>query len=51
MLVQSEDEPVCLYNLQGKIYATQDLCTHGSASLSEGLIEGDRIQCPHGTGT
>lgn len=42
-------EPVCLYNLDGKIYATHDTCTHGQASLSEGLIDGENIECPfHG---
>jgi ethylbenzene dioxygenase ferredoxin component len=46
LLVESGGEPICLYNLQGRIHATQDLCTHGSASLSEGIVEGDRIQCP-----
>lgn len=47
LLVEAGGEPVCLYNVKGTIYATHDLCTHGSASLSEGfIVEGDRIQCP-----
>ena len=46
LLVYVDGEPVCLYNLQGRIFATQDRCTHGSASLSEGWIEDDRILCP-----
>lgn len=39
-------EPVCLYNLGGTLYATQDTCTHEHAFLSEGYIEGDCIECP-----
>ena len=39
-------EPVCLYNLGGKIFATHDTCTHGHASLADGFIEGEEIECP-----
>ncbi|HEY4374954.1 MAG TPA: Rieske 2Fe-2S domain-containing protein, partial [Burkholderiales bacterium] len=28
------DQPVCLYKLDGQIYATHDICTHGAANLS-----------------
>lgn len=44
--VNLEGEAVCLYNLDGVIYATQDVCTHAQAHLSEGFIEGDCIECP-----
>ena len=40
------EEVVCLYRLHGRVYATQDECTHGAASLAEGYIDGDRIECP-----
>ncbi len=39
-------EAVCLYNLGGTVYATQDTCTHEEASLAEGFIDGDCIECP-----
>jgi len=39
-------EAVCLYNLGGIVYATQDTCTHEEASLAEGFIDGDCIECP-----
>ncbi|MGE0278835.1 MAG: non-heme iron oxygenase ferredoxin subunit [Nitrospiraceae bacterium] len=37
---------VCLYKVDGKVYATDDLCTHGQASLADGYLEGDEIVCP-----
>jgi len=40
------DEPVCLYNMGGTIYATHDTCTHGQASLADGFIDGETIECP-----
>ncbi len=39
-------EPVCVYSLDGKVYATQDQCTHGQASLADGFICGEDIECP-----
>lgn len=41
-----DGEAVCLYNIEGKVYATQDTCTHEDASLADGFIEGDCIECP-----
>lgn len=46
MVVEAAGEMLCLYNLAGRIFATQDLCTHAEASLAEGFIEGDCIECP-----
>ncbi|MGC2518132.1 MAG: non-heme iron oxygenase ferredoxin subunit [Burkholderiales bacterium] len=46
LLVDLGPEPVCLYNLRGKIYATHDTCTHGQASLADGFIDGEDIECP-----
>ena len=37
---------VAVYNVDGAIYATQDDCTHGRASLSDGYLIGDEIECP-----
>ena len=39
-------EPVCLYKIGGQVFATQDICTHAQASLSEGFVDGDCIECP-----
>lgn len=46
LLIDLRGEPVCLYNVGGEIYATHDTCTHGQASLADGFIEGEEIECP-----
>lgn len=43
--------PVAIYNLAGKFYATDDTCTHGQASLAEGLVEDGLIICPFHLGS
>ena len=49
MYVEVGDEPVVLINLDGDFYALSDICTHEEASLSDGEIVGDEIECPlHG---
>jgi nitrite reductase/ring-hydroxylating ferredoxin subunit len=45
-LVEVNGHPVCLYNLAGTICATQDTCPHAEASLADGFIDGDVIECP-----
>jgi len=35
-----------VFNLEGRFYATQDHCTHGPGSLSEGFVMGTEIECP-----
>lgn len=37
---------IALYNVEGRIHATADRCTHGEASLSEeGTILGGTVEC------
>ena len=38
--------PLAVYNVEGHYYVTDDTCTHGLASLAEGYVEGDQIECP-----
>lgn len=41
--------PVAVYRIGDEFFATSDYCTHGIASLSEGELTGDIIECPfHG---
>jgi naphthalene 1,2-dioxygenase system ferredoxin subunit len=45
-LVRLGEEAVCLYRFGGRVYATHDRCTHGLASLADGFIDGENIECP-----
>jgi biphenyl 2,3-dioxygenase ferredoxin subunit len=36
---------LAVFNLEGEYFVTDDLCTHGPGSLSEGFIEGDTVEC------
>ncbi len=46
-----DQPPVAVFNVDGNFYATDDTCTHGDASLSEGFMEGCVIECPFHSGT
>lgn len=37
---------IALYAVEGEVYATDNLCTHGAARLSDGFLEGREIECP-----
>src|SRR5580704_12611949 len=39
------DTRLAVFNIGGTIYVTVDECTHASASLADGLLEGDVIEC------
>ncbi len=41
--------PLAVFNVEGSFYVTDDTCTHGQASLSDGYVHGDQVECPwHG---
>ena len=44
--VQVGNQYIAIYRVDGKFYATDDICTHEFASLCEGFIDGDIIECP-----
>jgi nitrite reductase/ring-hydroxylating ferredoxin subunit len=47
--VKAGNLDVALYNIDGQIYATHNVCTHADALLSNGWLEGDVVECPlHG---
>jgi len=37
---------IALYSVDGDVYATDNICTHGHARLCEGFLEGHEIECP-----
>ena len=41
-----EGQEIAVYRIEGDFFATADVCTHGYASLSEGVVVDDVIECP-----
>lgn len=37
---------IALYLYEGEVFATDNLCTHGHAKLSDGFFEDGEIECP-----
>ena len=37
---------VALYQVNGEIFATDNICSHGHARLCEGFLDGHEIECP-----
>jgi 3-phenylpropionate/trans-cinnamate dioxygenase ferredoxin subunit len=49
-LVEVEDVRIALFNLDGEIFAIEDVCTHDGGPLVEGeIVNGHQVKCPrHG---
>jgi nitrite reductase/ring-hydroxylating ferredoxin subunit len=43
--VEIDDLTLAVFNIDGEFYVTDDACTHGPGSLSEGYIDGDVVEC------
>ena len=43
--VEKDDLVLAVFNVDGSYFVTDDLCTHGPGSLSEGYIEDDVVEC------
>jgi nitrite reductase/ring-hydroxylating ferredoxin subunit len=43
--VEHGDLILAVYNVGGEFFVTDDMCTHGPGSLSEGYLEDDVIEC------
>jgi nitrite reductase/ring-hydroxylating ferredoxin subunit len=43
--VEKDDLVLAVFNVDGEFHVTDDACTHGPGSLSEGYIEGDVVEC------
>ena len=49
-VVEVGDAQILLVNVDGNIHACDDICSHAYASLSEGDLNGDEVECPlHGS--
>ena len=39
-------QQIALYDIDGTVFATGDICTHAYARLSDGWLDGELIECP-----
>jgi naphthalene 1,2-dioxygenase ferredoxin component len=44
--VEVEGHSIALYDIDGSIFATDNICTHAYARLSDGWLDGELIECP-----
>ena len=49
LLADLDGRAVAVFNVDGSVYAIDDICTHDGGPLAEGDLEGCVIRCPrHG---
>ncbi|GAA1471000.1 non-heme iron oxygenase ferredoxin subunit [Corynebacterium felinum] len=49
--VTGYDDPIAIFRTdEDEIYALNDTCTHGDASLADGWVEGTEVECPMHSG-
>lgn len=47
--IEIDTQLIAVFNIDGKFYAIDDLCTHDGGELAGGAVEGDVVICPrHG---
>lgn len=46
MAVAVQGRELAFYGVDGQVYVTDNICTHGHARLSDGFLEGREIECP-----
>ena len=44
--VYVDGKEIALYEMEGEIFATDNLCTHGAGRMSDGFFDGREIECP-----
>jgi len=43
------DTAIAVFNIDGALYAVEDICTHDGGELAGGPVEGFEVECPrHG---
>jgi 3-phenylpropionate/trans-cinnamate dioxygenase ferredoxin subunit len=43
--IEVDGTPVCVVKVADEVFAVADTCTHSEASLSEGEVTGNKIEC------
>ena len=44
--VEAGGHSIAIYDCDGTLYATDNICTHAYACLSDGWLDGETIECP-----
>ncbi|MCB5364182.1 non-heme iron oxygenase ferredoxin subunit [Pusillimonas sp. CC-YST705] len=44
--VQASGRDLAVYGVEGEVYVTDNICTHGNARLCDGFLEDHEIECP-----
>jgi len=44
--VEVQGREIALYGVDGEVFATDNVCTHGHARLCDGFLDGHEIECP-----
>ncbi|HEX7111000.1 MAG TPA: non-heme iron oxygenase ferredoxin subunit [Mizugakiibacter sp.] len=48
-VVYDGDTPIAVFNIDGDLYAVEDVCTHDGGELTGGDLRGHEVECPrHG---
>jgi 3-phenylpropionate/trans-cinnamate dioxygenase ferredoxin subunit len=48
-LIDIDGRPIALFNVDGKFYAIDDICTHDGGPLADGPLKDYEVECPrHG---
>ena len=42
----ADGREIAVFDVDGELFATDNICTHGHARLCEGFLEGHEIECP-----
>lgn len=44
--VHAGGRELAIYGVDGEVFVTDNICTHGHARLCDGFLEGHEIECP-----
>lgn len=44
--VEAVGQSIAIYDVDGSLFATDNICTHAYARLSDGWLDGEAIECP-----
>lgn len=48
-VIDVDGTDVAIFNIDGELYAIEDVCTHDGAEIASGSLQGSEIVCPrHG---